>query len=82
MTAANDHPRMTAAGDLVLQEVWRAKDSLSAACGYDLDKLLAATRQREQQSGHPLVSRPHRQKVAHRRKAMAKDEPAAPEKST
>ncbi len=64
MKATNDHPRMMAAGDVVLREVWRAKDSLSAACGYDLDKLLSATRQREQQSGHPLVSRPHRRKVA------------------
>ncbi len=43
-------------GDLVLQEVWRAKDILSAQYGHDLDKLFAETRKREKLSGHPLVS--------------------------
>ena len=47
-----------AAGDLVLQEVWRAKDTLSARYDHDLDKLFAATRKREKLSGHPLVSLP------------------------
>ena len=42
-------------GDLVLQEVWRAKDTLSAQYGHDLDKLFTETREREKLSGHPLV---------------------------
>jgi hypothetical protein len=45
-------------GDLVLQEVWRAKDTLSAQYGHDLDKLFAETRKREKLSGHPLVNPP------------------------
>jgi hypothetical protein len=45
-----------AASDRVLQEMWRAKDTLSAQYGHDLDKLFAETRQREKLSGHPLVS--------------------------
>ena len=43
-------------GDLVLREVWRAKDALSAAYGHDLDKLFEQTRQRGKLSEHPLVS--------------------------
>ncbi len=43
-------------GDLVLREVWRAKDALSAARGHSIDKLFADLRQREKKSGHPLVN--------------------------
>jgi hypothetical protein len=43
-------------GDLVLREVWLAKDTLSAAYGHDLDKLFEQMSQREKLSGHPLVS--------------------------
>lgn len=42
--------------DLVLREVWRAKDALSAARGHDVDKLFADLREREKKSGHPVVS--------------------------
>jgi hypothetical protein len=42
----------------VLREVWRAKDTLSAAYGHDLDKLFAKTSERELKSGHPLVKLP------------------------
>ena len=42
----------------MLQEVWRAKDALSAQYGHDLDKLVAETREREKLSGHPLVDPP------------------------
>ena len=45
-------------GDLVLREVWRAKDALSAAYGHDLDKLFAETRKREKLSGHPFADLP------------------------
>ena len=42
--------------DLVLQEVWRAKDALSASYGHDLDRLFAETRERQKHSGHPIVT--------------------------
>lgn len=45
-------------GDLVLREVWRAKDTLSAAYGHDLDKLFEETSKREKLSGHPLAELP------------------------
>jgi hypothetical protein len=45
-------------GDLVLREVWRAKDTLSASYGHDLDKLFAETRKREKLSGHPFADLP------------------------
>ncbi|MBI3414905.1 MAG: hypothetical protein HY043_06210 [Verrucomicrobia bacterium] len=43
-------------GDLVLREVWRAKDALSAARGHSIDKLFASLRKREKKSGHPLAN--------------------------
>ena len=46
-------PRET--GDVVLREVRRAKDTLSAAYGHDLDKLFEETRKHEELSGHPLI---------------------------
>ena len=45
-------------GDLVLQEIWRAKDALSASYGHDLEKLISLTRKREKLSGHPLIKPP------------------------
>ena len=42
--------------DLVLREVWRAKDALSAARGHSIEKLFADLRKREKTSGHPLVN--------------------------
>jgi hypothetical protein len=44
-------------GDLVLQEVWRIKDMLSAPYGHDLDRLFAEARERQNRSGHPVVNR-------------------------
>jgi hypothetical protein len=43
-------------GDLVLQEIWRIKDELSAARGHDVHRLFAEARKREKKSGHPLVN--------------------------
>ena len=43
-------------GDLVLREVWRAKEALSAARGHSIDRLFADLRKREKQSGHPVVN--------------------------
>jgi hypothetical protein len=42
--------------DLVLREVWRAKDALSAARGHSVEKLFADLRKREKRSGHPVVN--------------------------
>ena len=58
MNKTLDIRRAKATGDVVLQEVWRAKDTLSARYGHDLYKLFAETRKREKLSGHPLVNRP------------------------
>ncbi len=58
MSKTTDIQTVKATGDLVLQEVWRAKDTLSAQYGHDLDKLFSETRQREKLSGHPLVGPP------------------------
>jgi hypothetical protein len=42
--------------DLVLRDVWRAKDELSAARRHNIDKLFAGLRKREKKSGHSLVN--------------------------
>jgi len=44
--------------DVVLQEIWRIKDALSASYGHDVHRLFAETREHEQNSGHPLVNLP------------------------
>lgn len=64
MNKATDIQPSPVTGDLVLQEVWRAKDTLSAQYGHDLDKLFAETREREKLSGHPLVSPPAKRRKA------------------
>jgi hypothetical protein len=43
-------------GDLVLKEVWRVKDRLSASYNHDLKRLLELTREHEKSSGHQIVS--------------------------
>ena len=42
--------------DLVLREIWRAKDALSAARGHSVEKLFADLREREKRSGHRVVN--------------------------
>jgi hypothetical protein len=42
--------------DLVLQEIWRIKDTLSASYGHNVDRLFAEAREREKHSGHPVVN--------------------------
>jgi hypothetical protein len=49
-------PRAKGGGDLVLQEVWRIKDQLSAARGHDVHRLFADARKRQKLSGHPVVN--------------------------
>ena len=56
-------PEIKGGGDLVLQEIWRIKDELSAARGHDVHRLFAEMRKREKLSGHPLVEPPKRRKV-------------------
>lgn len=64
MNKVTEMPPTKAAGDLVLREVWRAKDTLSAAYGHDLDKLFTETSKREIESGHPLVKLPDKSRKA------------------
>jgi hypothetical protein len=49
-------------GDLVLQEMWRIKDELSAARGHDVHRLFAEARKRQKRSGHPVVDLSKRRK--------------------
>ena len=49
-------PAATGRGDLVLQEMWRIKDELSAARGHDVHRLFADARKRQKLSGHPVVN--------------------------
>ena len=43
--------KVEAEKDLVLREVWRAKDALSAARAHSVEKLFADLRKREKKSG-------------------------------
>jgi hypothetical protein len=43
-------------GDLVLKEIWRIKDRLSASYGHDVDHLFAEARERQKHSGHSIVN--------------------------
>ena len=49
-------PAAKGGGDLVLQEIWRIKDQLSAARGHDVHRLFADARKRQKLSGHPVVN--------------------------
>ena len=51
-----EEPSVQGKGDLVLQEIWRIKDELSAARGHDVHRLFAEARERQKQSGHPVVN--------------------------
>ncbi|MGA2542348.1 MAG: hypothetical protein ABSG78_12405 [Verrucomicrobiota bacterium] len=64
MSKRTDIQPTKSTGDLVLQEVWRAKDTLSAQYGHDLDKRFTETSKREKLSGHPLVNPPPRRRKA------------------
>jgi hypothetical protein len=56
MSEATTDANASGSTDVVLQEIWRIKDTLSAAYGHDLDKLFEETRKDEELSGHPLVN--------------------------
>ena len=51
-------------GDLVLKEIWRIKDTLSASYGHDVDRLFAEARERQKRSGHPVVNLQTRRRKA------------------
>jgi hypothetical protein len=51
-----NEPAAQAEGDLVLQEIWRIKDELSAARGHDIHRLFEDARKREKTLGHPVAS--------------------------
>lgn len=42
--------------DVVLTEIWRHKDALSASYDHDVHQLFVQTRRREELSSYPLVS--------------------------
>jgi hypothetical protein len=42
--------------DVVLEEIWRIKDTLSASYDHDVHRLFTETREREKNCGHPLVT--------------------------
>ena len=56
MSNAIKEPKLNQSTDLVLQEIWRIKDTLSAAYGHDVDRLFAEARERQKHSGHPVVN--------------------------
>ncbi len=56
MSKTTKEPKPNQSTDLVLQEIWRIKDTLSASYGHDVKRLFAGTREREKLSGHPLVN--------------------------
>lgn len=56
MNKATDLQTAQPTGDVVLQEIWRIKDTLSAAYGHDVDRLFAEARERQKHSGHPVVN--------------------------
>lgn len=63
MSKTTDAQRAKPTGDVVLQEIWRIKGTLSASYGHDVKRLFAETRKREKLSGHPLVEPPKRRKA-------------------
>ena len=62
-------PAIQSGGDVVLLEVWRVKDALSAARGHDVHRLFDEARKRQKTSAHPVMNLQKRQ--AGLRKAVA-----------
>jgi len=50
--------------DVVLQEIWRIKDALSASYNHDVSRLFAETRKREKLSGHSFADLPVKRRAA------------------
>ena len=49
-------PTSKSSGDLVLKEIWRIKDELSAERRHDVHRLFADARKRQKFSGHLVVN--------------------------
>ncbi len=56
MSDATKERKANPSADLVLQEIWHIKDTLSAAYGHDVDRLFTESRKRQKDSGHPVVN--------------------------
>ena len=56
MSNAIKEPKLNQSTDLVLQEIWRIKDTLSASYGHDVNRLFADARKRQKLSAHPVVN--------------------------
>ncbi len=56
MSKSTDIQTAKPTGDLVLQEIWRTKDALSASYGHDVDRLFDESRERQKRSVHPVVN--------------------------
>ena len=56
MNEAIKEQKLHNTGDVVLKEIWRIKDTLSASYGHDVDRLFAETRKRQELSGHPIAN--------------------------
>lgn len=66
MSKTTDNQTAKPTGDVVLQEVWRIKDALSAAYGHDVDRLFAEARERQKHSGHRVVNLQTKRRKARR----------------
>ncbi len=64
--------------DLVLQEIWRIKDTLSSAYGHDVDRLFAEARERQKHSGHPVVNLQSERPKAPEPASALREEPPKP----
>jgi hypothetical protein len=56
MKRTTPEPIAMSGGDVVLQEIWRIKDELSAERGHDVHRLFAEARERQKHSGHPVAN--------------------------
>ncbi len=61
---ATTEPKTIRNMDVVLQEVWRIKDTLSASYNHDVSRLFAETRKREKLSDHPFADLPVKRRAA------------------
>jgi hypothetical protein len=55
MTLEDDDPAPW--DDTIVSEVWNTREAIFAAADYDLDKLRQRLRQRQSDSGRPVVTR-------------------------
>ena len=61
---ATTEPKAIRNTDVVLQEIWRIKDTLSASYNHDVSRLFAETRKREKISDHPFADLPVKRRAA------------------